>query len=213
MNQLFAFFFAVLSAVISSGETNASSFQDYANERLHRYAVAGASIVVIDNGNQTEQFIVNNKAVNLSSHVESETIFQAASISKSLTAWIALTLVQDGLISLDEPIQPHLRRWRLPKSLYDGSSISLRQLLSHTAGLSVAAYTGLIGDGDLPGIEASLNGRISKTPPLKLVTQPGQRWAYSGGGYTLIQLLIEELSGLSFSDYAEKKTIYPFADA
>lgn len=209
LNQSFVLLLIVLSTLSGSVEAIASPFQEYAHKQLHQHSVAGASIVVVENGEFTEQFFINNDAMEVSARVTQDTVFQAASISKPVTAWLALSLVEDGLISLDEPVQDHLTRWQFPKGRYDGAGINLRQLLSHTAGLSVPAYAGMTGNSVIPEIEASLNGQVAKTLPLEIVTQPGQQWAYSGGGYTLVQLLIEELSGMSFADYAQQKLFTP----
>ena len=74
--------------------------------------------------------------------VTAGTRFQAASLSKPVTAWGVLRLVESGRIGLDEPIIGHLRRWRPPPSPVDADGITVRRLLSHTAGLSVHGYVG-----------------------------------------------------------------------
>ena len=117
------------------------------------------------------------------------TRFQAASVSKPVTAWGVLRLVEQGRISLDEPVVGHLRRWRLPPSSFQAGGITIRRLLSHTAGLSVHGYAGQTLERPLPPIEASLSGEAGGSFPVELLEAPGRRWLYSGGGYSVLQLL------------------------
>ena len=123
--------------------------------------------------------------------VTASTRFQAASLSKPVTAWGVLRLVESGRIGLDEPVLGRLRRWRLSPSPLDADGITVRRLLSHTAGLSVHGYVGLTSDRPLPSIAASLSGETGDSFPVEMLEAPGRRWLYSGGGYSLLQLLVE----------------------
>jgi CubicO group peptidase (beta-lactamase class C family) len=87
--------------------------------------------------------------------------FQAASLSKPVTAWGVLRLVEAGRIGLDEPVPGHPRRWRLRPSPFDADGITVRRLLSHTAGLSVHGYVGQTSERPLPSIAASLAGETA----------------------------------------------------
>jgi CubicO group peptidase (beta-lactamase class C family) len=127
--------------------------------------------------------------------VTAATRFQAASLSKPVTAWGVLRLVEQGRIGLDDPVVGHLRRWRTPPSPFDADAITVRRLLSHTAGLSVHGYVGQQPDRPLPSIAASLSGETGGSFPVELLEVPGRRWLYSGGGYSVLQLLVEELTG------------------
>ncbi|HKO86090.1 MAG TPA: serine hydrolase domain-containing protein, partial [Actinomycetota bacterium] len=139
--------------------------------------------------------------------VTASTRFQAASLSKPVTAWGVLRLVESGRIGLDEPVLGRLRRWRLPPSPLDADGITVRRLLSHTAGLSVHGYVGLTSDPPLPSIAASLSGETGDSFPVELLEAPGRRWLYSGGGYSLLQLLVEELTGRPFADYLRAEVL------
>jgi CubicO group peptidase (beta-lactamase class C family) len=141
--------------------------------------------------------------------VTASTRFQAASLSKPVTAWGVLRLVESGRIGLDEPVLGRLRRWRLPPSPLDADGITVRRLLSHTAGLSVHGYVGLTSDRPLPSIAASLSGETGDSFPVELLEAPGRRWLYSGGGYSLLQLLVEELTGRPFADYMQTEVLEP----
>jgi len=136
-------------------------------------------------------------------------VFQVGSISKPVAAWVVMTLVRDGKLSLDMPICRYLTRWKLPRSEFASENVTLRQLLSHTAGLTVPAYTGFPESESLPSLEASLLGNTRDSRAVELFQAPGEGFRYSGGGYTLIQLLVEEVSGQPFKDYAEDAVLTP----
>jgi CubicO group peptidase (beta-lactamase class C family) len=141
--------------------------------------------------------------------VTAATRFQAASLSKPVTAWGVLRLVEWGRIGLDEPVVGHLRRWRPPPSPFDADGLTVRRLLSHTAGLSVHGYVGQTRDGPPPSIAASLSGETGDGFPVELLEEPGRGWLYSGGGYSVAQLLVEELTGRPFAEYMQAEVLEP----
>ena len=137
------------------------------------------------------------------------TRFQAASLAKPVTAWGVLRLVESGRIGLDEPVIGRLRRWHPPPSPFDAEGITVRRLLSHTAGLSVHGYLGQTPDRALPPIASSLSGETGDSFPVELLEAPGRGWRYSGGGYSVAQLLIEELTSRPFADYLQTEVLEP----
>jgi CubicO group peptidase (beta-lactamase class C family) len=141
--------------------------------------------------------------------VTAATRFQAASLSKPVTAWGVLRLVESGRIGLDEPIIGRLRCWRPPPSPFDAEGLTVRRLLSHTAGLSVHGYVGQTPDRPLSSIASSLSGETGHGFPVELLEAPGRGWLYSGGGYSLLQLLVEELTGRPFADYMQAQVLGP----
>lgn len=144
--------------------------------------------------------------------VTPQTVFQVASISKSLAAWGVMRLVERGAIDLDAPIDRYLTRWHLPATdsgMYR-DEVTIRRVLSHTAGLSLSGYPGFDPDsGPLPTIEASLSGNTNGAGDVHVAFRPGARWQYSGGGYTMLQLLIEERSGRTFIEYMRSEVLEP----
>jgi CubicO group peptidase (beta-lactamase class C family) len=141
--------------------------------------------------------------------VTAATRFQAASLSKPVTAWGVLRLVEQGRIGLDEPVTGRLRRWRPPASPFDPEGITVRRLLSHTAGLSVHGYAGQRSGEPPPPLAASLSGEATGSFPVELLQAPGQGWLYSGGGYGVLQLLVEELTGLPFAAFMRRQVLAP----
>ena len=139
--------------------------------------------------------------------IKPDTLFQAASISKPVTAWGVMRLVEDGFVDLDEDVHRHLTRWRLPATEFDVRQVTLRRLLSHTAGISVPSYRGLPAT-PAAGLEAALSGEAG-SPVVRLIQPPGTGHMYSGGGYGMLQLLIEEVSGRSFADFMRATVFEP----
>jgi CubicO group peptidase (beta-lactamase class C family) len=125
--------------------------------------------------------------------VTEDTVFNIGSISKTVAAWGLMKLVEEGKLALDSPVVT--RRWQLPASEFDVQGVTLRRLLSHTAGLSLHGYPGFWPPKELPTLEASLGGDTNGAGAVVLESAPGTGWKYSGGGFTIAQLLLEETSG------------------
>jgi CubicO group peptidase (beta-lactamase class C family) len=139
--------------------------------------------------------------------VTAETVFNIGSISKTVAAWGLMRLVEEGKLALDAPVVT--RRWQLPATEFDAAGVTLRRLLSHTAGLTLHGYPGFWPPKELPTLEASLGGDTNGAGDVRLEAAPGTRWKYSGGGYTLAQLLLEETSGTSFAEYMRQSVLEP----
>lgn len=176
---------------------------------LKDFSVPGGAIIVIEDGRiiLARGFGMANMAT--AAQVDSQTLFNIGSTSKSVAAWGAMHLVSEGRLSLDEPVDRRLKRWHLPASRYSVSGVTLRRLLSHTAGLSVSGYRGWGPDDLIPTLEQSLSGQTNGAGAVVLEADPGSRWSYSGGGYTLMQLLVEEVAGKSFADYMRDAVLHP----
>jgi CubicO group peptidase (beta-lactamase class C family) len=152
--------------------------------------------------------------ISIGAPVDGDTLFQVASLGKWITAWGVMSLVQSGQLDLDAPVETYLQRWSLPPSEFDNSQVTARRLLSHTAGLvDGLGYAGFLPGEPVQTLEASLtqaadvtSGRGGRT---EVGLAPGSKWLYSGGGYTLLQLLIEEISGESFEDYMQHAVFKP----
>jgi CubicO group peptidase (beta-lactamase class C family) len=137
-----------------------------------------------------------------------DTVFQVGSISKPVTAWGVLRLVNKGLLDLDAPVESYLTRWRLPASPYDTDGITIRRLLTHSAGLTLHGYKGTLPTDPLPSLEESLDGK-GKAEAVAIAMKPGSRYRYSGGGYTIVQLVIEDVTGEPFAAYMRREVLDP----
>jgi CubicO group peptidase (beta-lactamase class C family) len=138
------------------------------------------------------------------SPVNPGTLFQAASLSKPVTALGALLLVQRGRLELDRDVSQWLKSWKPEEP------ITLRQLLSHTAGLSVWGFAGYTPGAPLPNTLQILNGRPpANSDSVRVTTPPGMRVRYSGGGYVAVQQLIIDVTQLPFEEYMRKEVLSP----
>jgi CubicO group peptidase (beta-lactamase class C family) len=141
--------------------------------------------------------------------VTPRTRFQAASLSKPVSALGIVRLARERGVALTAPIVDDLRAWRPPPSRFDPRGITLARLLSHTAGLSVPGYLGLEPRRPLPPLPASLAGRSGDRPPVRLTQPPGRRFAYSGGGYSVAQLWAQETAGTPFAALMRAAVLAP----
>jgi CubicO group peptidase (beta-lactamase class C family) len=140
-------------------------------------------------------------------------VFQAASLAKMVTALAVLRLAARGELDLDRQIEDRLTRWRLPDSAFDSRGVTARRVLAHMAGLSLPDYPGFPPDARLPTLEESLSGATNGGGGLCLIAPPGGSFRYSGGGFALLQLLIEEVTGEAFASHIRRTVFAPLAMA
>ncbi|MFP6617598.1 MAG: serine hydrolase domain-containing protein [Candidatus Hydrogenedentota bacterium] len=146
--------------------------------------------------------------------VDRDTVFQVASLSKWITAWGIMTLIDDGTLDLDVPVSIYLTRWQLPESEFDNDGVTVRRLLSHTAGLTDGlGYAGFPPGTPIQTLEESLAQPNSSSPEedhtIRVGLEPGAQFEYSGGGYTILQLVIEEVTRGTFESYIEQAVFEP----
>ncbi|MFK7782225.1 serine hydrolase domain-containing protein [Psychroserpens sp.] len=174
--------------------------------------VPGMAIAVLENGKVIYEKGYGYGDKSNKVEISSTTGFNIGSISKLFTAWGIMNLVENGKLELDAPVENYLVRWKLPKSEFDHTKVTIRSILSHTAGLSVHGYPGFHPDDELPTLEASLkgdNGPLIENKAVKVVLEPQTQFKYSGGGYTILQLVIEEVTGQKFENYMRKSIFEP----
>ena len=171
--------------------------------------ITGASIAIIKDGNidQIITYGYANKERGIMNSPEKR--FRIASLSKPVTAWGIMKLVQDGKIDLDQPVEVYLKRWKFPLSEFNSSEVTVRRLLTHTAGISVPMYGGYHPDKPRTTIIESLNGKNVAYGPVRIIRKPGTSTSYSGGGYSVLQLLIEDVTGESYEKYIEENILKP----
>ena len=178
--------------------------------RMEYYKVPGVSISVI-NDNQIEwSKAYGTMDKNTGAPVTTETIFEAASTSKFITAVMALRFVQKGLIELDTNVDDYLKSWQVPENEFtQEEKVTLRRLLTHQAGMPTTNFSHDENAG-YPTLLNVLNGEspaLNKPAVPELV--PGTKWQYSNVAYDVIQLLLEDVSGKSFQQIAEEIVFRP----
>ena len=167
--------------------------------RMAALKVPGVSIAVINNGVLEWARGYGMADVANGRPVDEHTRFQAASISKPVTAMAALSLVQAGKLSLDQDVNLRLSAWKLPENEFTARrKVTLRALLSHTAGISGHGFGGYPAGARLPNLLEVLDGKPpANSAAVRVAALPGSAWKYSGGGYQIVQLLLTETSRCS----------------
>lgn len=194
-----------LSPIAKTGDRD--GFIQAISHRIHALSQGNTAWVMIEQGKVTHEDYC--AAVD---QINRDTRFPLASLSKLFTAYGVMQLVEAGKIKLSDAIEPYLTRWQLPKNEFTAQPVTWLNLLSHTGGL-----TDHLGFGDylpeesIPTIEQSLaQPRAHKgTATIAVSTMPGSQWQYSGGGYLLLELLVEELTQDTFENWMQKSTFEP----
>jgi CubicO group peptidase (beta-lactamase class C family) len=180
------------------------------SERMARRGVPGVSLAVIEGDEVVRAEGFGVREAGGADPVTPETLFLAGSISKPLAAVGALRLVEQGRLALDADVNGYLRSWRLPASGGWQPRITLRQLLSHTAGLTVHGFPGYPRDAAIPTLVQVLDGEPpANTPPIRVNLLPGVQFRYSGGGYCVLQQLMVDVTGRPFPELMAELVLGP----
>jgi CubicO group peptidase (beta-lactamase class C family) len=179
--------------------------------RMAQTKVPGVSIAYFDRGRLVWAKGYGLADVASGRPVTPETLFQAGSISKPLTATAALRLVEAGKLELDQDVNTRLKAWKVPENAFTAQQkVTLRRLLSHGAGLTVHGFNGYRRDEPKPTTVQVLNGQApANSAPVVVTAVPGTAWAYSGGGYVATQLLLSETTGRTFPDLMRREVLDP----
>ena len=180
-------------------------------ERMKHHNVVGVSIAVVHDFKLEWVKGYGWADVSEKRPVTDKTLFQAASISKSLNGVGVMKLVQEGKIDLDTDINKYLTSWKFP---YDTVSknklITVGALLSHTAGLTIHGFPGYARGDSLPSVLQILDGqRPANTEAVRSFTEPGVRVIYSGGGITVSQLIVTDVTQQSYDEFMQKSVLDP----
>lgn len=192
------------SIVRIRGDPNATLEQ-----RMKQYKVAGLSIAVINNGQLAWAKGYGFANADSTRRIDENTLFQAASISKPIAALTALHWVERGKLSLDADINTYLTDWKIPQSRFtEREKITLRRLLTHTTGLTVHGFRGYAKGKPLPSTRQIVTGQPpANNPAVVADTLPGSTWRYSGGGYLVMQNVLEDVLGKPFGQIAAETVL------
>ena len=177
---------------------------------MAQWNAPGASYAVIANG-QVSLHAVGVRRAGSTFAVTPQTMFQAASLSKTVAAAVALVLVERGQLTLDHDINDHLTVWKLPAAaLAEGHPVTLRRLLAMTGGINVPGYPGYRPGSPLPSLVQILNGAPpANSAAVRIVEPPGTKETYSGGGYQIVQAAIDSVAGARFARVARDTVLAP----
>ncbi len=190
-----------------SGDSS-QDFVDGVLEKLDEVYVGNFAMIMVEDGEFSDDLYFS-----VGQEVDENSSFPVASISKWVTSFGVMKLVQQGKIDLDTPVDEYLTRWNLPPSDYDNREVTVRRLLSHSAGLTDdLGYGGFAAGEKVQTIEESLTNASDgyyEGAAAKVGYQPGSQYMYSGASYLILQLLIEEISGKSFQTFMDQEVFEP----
>ncbi|SHE94226.1 serine hydrolase domain-containing protein [Chryseobacterium sp. OV279] len=179
--------------------------------QLEKYKLPGFSLVVFENYKIVYSNQWGLKSANSNEKIDENTAFSTASISKPITSLLCHILEEKGLINLNDPIDKSLKRWHLPKSKFtENNSPTWRQFFNHTAGTSQGGFEDHYEGETIPTIKQSLLGQIPRyDKEIEFLFTPGTSFAYSGGGYVIIQMALEDTFNKPIAELAKEYIFSP----
>lgn len=192
----------------------ASRVDSLARDLLDRSTAPGVSIGVLHAG----EVLLARDYTRGGDVGAGELTYNVASLSKPVTAWAIMALVEAGRIDLDAPVNRYLTSWTLPAGSASADSVTIRRVLAHTAGLSMPSAPWFAEDSvagfppgprpeSIPGLQTVLHG-ISPEEGVR-IDGPLDVWRYSGGGYVLLEQLIEDVAGDDFARVVGRNVFAP----
>jgi CubicO group peptidase (beta-lactamase class C family) len=184
-------------------------------ERMRVYGVPGASVAVIQGGRLAWAKAYGVKDLRTGEPVTVDTLFQAASISKTLNAVAVLQRAERGRWRLDRDVNEYLKSWRVPENPWTSQEpLTISRLLNHTGGVSNfndrSGYFGYKTTDPLPTVVQILKGEPpAKTSPVIVESLPGRAFRYSNGGTTILQLMLMDLEGKPYAEILQESVLDP----
>lgn len=179
--------------------------------RMKHYNVPGVSVAVIRNSKVIWSKTYGFADVESKTPVNSKTLFQAASMSKPVTAYVALTEVEAGKINPDADVNSYLKSWKVPENEFTKEKkVTFKNIVSHTAGFTVSGFPGYEAGKPVPSLIQVLNGQSpSNTTAIFVDKLPGTPFRYAGGGYCVLQQMLIDLEGKDFTTIMKEKVLLP----
>ncbi len=203
---------ALENGLIDLSERNDEDARSWSiRERMALNNVPGMAVVVFNEGENVLTKGYGVQSYSSAAPIDQDTVFSVGSVSKIINAALVLRLVDEGLLDLDTDVNQYLTRWKVPDHRHTRrEKVTLRRLLSHTSGLSQHGFADFQPGEVLPTIVQTLNGKgPAKHGRVRPLFEPGSKMRYSGGGTTVSQLVIEEVTGLSYNEAASKYVFEP----
>jgi len=186
------------------GESLNAHYERMVPVLMEYYHIPGVCISIIKGGEKIWSGLYGYADVEKGIKMTSETFFRVESISKSVTAWGVSKLIEDGKVDPARSVEEYLNGWRFPEGKFQTERINSNMLLSHTSGLTLGDFTNRFSPtAEIPGLRKSLREEAF------LTREPGSSYSYSNVGFNLLQLLTEEVTGRSFSDYMNDFLLQP----
>lgn len=204
-------------------------FVNYLDEvipkRMAELDVPGAALALVSADSLAEFRVYGVTDVERGLPVTTRTRFSLQSISKSFTAWAVMKLVERGQVELDAPINAYLRRWKLADTQWPASQVTVRRLLCHHGGISSSGINSVLPDQQQCTLLDGLNGtlpplteeqeryyrlwNLEPGKPVVIEREPGAGWQYANGGYAMLELMVEDVTGRAFADFMRSEILSP----
>lgn len=211
------------AATAQANDRFASLLEQQMPELLQRFGVPGSVVARISDGDVAWTKAYGLADVATAAPMRPDMVFEFGSNGKVITAWAVMRLVEQGKVDLDAPANRYLKRWQIQSEDFDAGEVTVRRLLTHSSGLSIHGYLdnsprrvslpsleqAVAGLHPLEGLVEWLESGHPSLGRLELVQQPGSGYKYSGGGYALLQMLIEDVSGETFDDFVQREITDP----
>ncbi len=180
-------------------------------DRMKHFNVPGISIAVIENGKVAWARGYGVRDLETNTPVNAETVFQAASISKPVTAMAALKFVEMGKLDLDADVNKKLTSWKVPENGFtEKEKVTLRRILTHRAGLTTSGFPGYVTGDAIPSVVQILDGtKPANTEAVRVDILPQSQARYSGGGFTVMQQLLVDVGGSPFPQQLQETVLKP----
>ena len=182
-------------------------------DQMRDMKVPAASIAVINEGTVEWAKAYGVLKSGGSKDATTATRFQAGSVSKPVAAFAILSLVNRGILDLDEDVNQRLKSWKVPENEFTKNrKVTLRHLLSHTSGMGVIGFDGYRKGESIPSITETLDGTLpANNPPVRVEFTPFSKMSYSGGGYNVAQQLVEDVTKLPFAIFLDQVLLQPLS--
>ncbi len=174
-----------------------------------QFRVPGASIALIEEAQLVWAEGFGKADAGKPGRVRPSSIFNAGPIATTVTAWGIMKLVEQGRLDLDAPVERYLERWQLPPSRFDHSKVTIRRLLSHSGGFPASDFPVRHEPDAVPLLKLLLSGIADDLPPVHVAYPPGTQFLYSKPGYSLLAMIIEDVTGDSFASFIEREIFLP----
>ena len=180
-------------------------------DRMEHYGVPGVSLAVIENGEIAWSKSYGTVDKESGNPVTEKTLFQAASISKPVSAYAALRLVEEGKIDLTQDVNSQLQSWKVPDNEFTSEKkVTVKNLLNHSAGITVHGFLGYSPGLEVPTLTQVLNGEPpANSQPAVVDKTPEESFRYSGGGYNIVQQLMIDIEGKTYPEIMKEKVLDP----
>jgi CubicO group peptidase (beta-lactamase class C family) len=177
---------------------------------MAHYAIPGVALALISDSEIAAEAGYGVREAGGDDPVNSATRFQACSISKPVAVLGMLRLVEQGVLDLDADVNEVLTSWRVPPNASWQPRVTLRQIASHSAGLTVGGFPGYVRGAALPTLREILTGSApANTAGIRVDTLPGVEFRYAGGGTTVLQQVLEDVTGRSFAELMRDLVLEP----